>query len=180
MLKKIWRDPVWSAVIAAAIVAGGSYFAGLWPPIWQLVKATPSFLVTPVSMPLWLVILLVPALIIVIPLLKSFKSVREPGFSSYTSDSLFDINWSWRWLPPGFYDSHYRITDLTPRCPSCHAILSINDYRSPLVSCENENCNWRWVRQNRHGSRIGHSTELDSKVRNEIDRRIHAGERGKG
>lgn len=178
MVQKLWKDPVWSAVIAAGIVAVATYLLGYWPQIWQLVKSIPSLFATPLSIPLWALLLAVPTLLLAIPFVASLKSVKEPSFVSYTSDTIFDITWFWRWLSPGFYNSHYTIQDLVPRCPSCGAVLTINDYSGSLVSCINENCSWQWERQSRHGFRIGHSSELDSKVRNEIDRRIHAGERG--
>lgn len=178
MVRKLWKDPVWSAVIAAGIVAGTTYLLGYWPHIWQFVKSIPSLLANPVSIPLWALILGVPVLSLAIPFFASFNTKKEPRFLSYRSDTIFDIAWSWRWLPPGFHSSHYQIQDLTPRCPSCGAVLTIHDYGGSLVSCINENCSWQWERQHLHGSRIRHSSELDSKVRNEIDRRIHAGERG--
>lgn len=177
-MKKLWRDPVWSAVIAAAIIAAGSYFTGFWPVGWRLLATIPALLATPVAFPVWLIGLAVVALVGLVPVVKLVRAARKPQFLSYTSDSVFDIAWSWRWLPPGFYSSHYQIADLTPRCPSCRAVLTVNDYRRPLVCCVNETCQWQWERERQHGSRIGHSTELESLVRNEIDRRIHAGERG--
>ncbi len=178
MVQKLWKDPVWSAVIATGIVAAATYLLGYWPQIWQLVKSIPSLLATPLNFPLWAVLLAVPILLLAIPFIASLKSVKEPSFVSYTRDTIFDINWSWHWLPPDLYDDHYTIQDLTPHCPSCGAVLTINDYSGSLISCINEHCEWQWERQRRHGSRIGHSSELDSKVRNEIDRRIHAEERG--
>jgi hypothetical protein len=178
MIKKFWRDPVWSAVIAAAIIGGLSYFSGIWPDIWNLIKSIPTFLAKELPIPIWVLLIVVPVLLFLIPFIHSLQSNREPGFVLYTSDIIFDINWSWRWIPPNIYSSNYTLKDLTPRCPSCHAVLKISDYGGSLASCVNENCNWQWERQRQHGSSIGHSSELDSKVRNEIDRRIHAGERG--
>lgn len=178
MVRKVWKDPVWSAVIAAGIVAGITYLLGYWPHIWQFTKSTSSLLATPVSIPLWAFFLGVPFVWLAILLFASINKKKEPLFISYVSDTIFDITWYWRWLPPGYQSSEHQIRDLTPRCPSCGAVLTINDYCGSFVSCINENCSWRWERQHRHGSRIGHSSELDSKVRNEIDRRIHTGERG--
>jgi len=178
MVRKLWKDPVWSAVIAAGIVAGATYLLGYWPYISQFVQIIPSLLATPVSIPIWALLLGVPVLLLAIPFFASLNTEKEPRFISYRSDTIFDIRWYWRWLPSGFHSSDYQIQDLTPRCPSCGAVLTINDYSGSLVSCINENCSWQWDRQHNHDSRIGDSLELDSKVRNEIDRRIHAGERG--
>jgi hypothetical protein len=178
MVKKLWKDPVWSAVIAAGIVAAATYLLGYWPHIWRALTQIPSWLSVGVTLPLWAVILLVPALLLAIPLVSSLHSSKKPGFLSYTRDTIFEINWSWRWLPPGFYTSQYTMHDLVARCPSCTAVLEFNDYSRPLVRCVNESCSWQWERQRRSGSRIGSSSELESRVRNEVDRRIHAGERG--
>lgn len=176
MIKKVWSDPVWSSVIAAAIIASASYFAGFWPHIWQFIKAIPSLLARPVVIPVWALLVAIPALVFIVPLVRSLRTNRGPQFLGYVKDRILDIDWHWRWSAPHIYNSHYQIQDLTPRCPDCKAVLEINDYRGELVICVNENCSWQWKRQFRHGSRIGHSSELDSKVRNEIDRRIYSGE----
>lgn len=178
MVKQLWKDPVWSAVIAAGIIAAATYLLGYWPQIWRAVRSVPFLLATPLSLPLWVVILAIPTLLFTVPLFESIRSAKEPRFLSYTGDTIFDIKWSWRWLQPSFSNRHYTLHDLVPRCPSCTAVLKINDYDVSLVTCISENCSWEWERQRRHGSRIGHSSELESKVRNEIDRRVHVGERG--
>tara|TARA_R110000851_G_scaffold261162_6_gene413660 strand:- start:3234 stop:3716 length:483 start_codon:yes stop_codon:yes gene_type:complete len=152
--------------------------SGTGPYIWQFVKGIPTILAAPVPIPLWALLIGVPVFLLAIPFFTFLSKEKEPQFLTYRSDTIFDITWFWRWLPPGFHSSHYQIKDLTPRCPSCRAVLSINDFGGCLVSCVNENCSWQWDRQHRYGSRIGHSSELTSKVHNEIDRRIHAGESG--
>lgn len=179
-LKKLWKDPVWSAVISAGLIALASYLFGLWPTIWQAMGSVLGLLALPISIPLWLIIVAIPALLLVIPIIIALRPDREPPFTKYTNDNIFDINWAWQWSTPTRYRSQYELKALTPRCPTCHAVLSINDYSGSLVSCINENCNWKWARQRHHSSRISHSTELYTKVHNEIDRRIHAGERGDG
>jgi len=178
MVKKLWKDPIWSAVIATGIVTVATYLLGYWPQMLRVVKSVPNLLATSLSIPLWVVALAVPSLLLTLPLISTLRSVKEPRFLSYTSDTIFDINWSWRWLAPGYSNSYYTPHELLPRCPSCSSVLNINDYSESLVTCIHENCSWEWSQQGRRGSRISHSSELDSRVRNEIDRRVHAGERG--
>ena len=179
MIKKLWHDPVLSKVIAVAIIGGASFIPGFWPTIWLFLQFVYSLLTTLLLIPVWLLLLAIPFLLFVIPFIGSLRAEPEPGFMSYISDEIFEINWSWRWLSSSINGSGYTLHDLTPRCPSCSALLEVNDYNSSWVVCVNENCHWEWERQHQDSSRMVGSAELVSKVRNEIDRRMHAGERGR-
>lgn len=178
VFNRIWKDSVWSAVIADGIVAVIAYLYGYWSQIWQSLNDIPSLLSTLLRIPVWAVLLAVPTLLLSMPFIAYLKAFKDPRFASYTSEAIFDVNWSWRWLYSRLYNSHYQIKDLTPCCPFCSAALKINGYGGALIRRINENCSWQWQRQSPHGSLIGRSSELDSKVRDEIDRHIHAGERG--
>lgn len=71
MLKVIWKDPVWSNVIAAGILAVvaalGSYFLNWWPIIWSkvlFVMNTIWKLVTyPVNIPIGTLVILIAIMI---------------------------------------------------------------------------------------------------------------------
>jgi hypothetical protein len=177
-MKNIWKDPVWSKVIAGGILAILIYLIDFWPLIWKSTIYIVNLLKISIPIPIWLLIVVVPTLLIAVPLLKYFRPNGEPRFTKYTYDNIFDINWSWRWIPPGAHRSSYQLSDLTARCPTCHSLLTINNYDGKLVICINEHCNWKWKRQQQHGSHFSHSSELNTTVHNEIDRRIHSGEKG--
>jgi hypothetical protein len=176
-MKKIWNDPVWSTVIASVLLAGFPYILGIWPSILNLIGYALNILATPIIMPFWLLLVAVPVLLIAIPLLKKLSPDKAPRFTKYTNDNIFDINWSWRWGAPNFHSNNYQVRDLTSRCPDCHALLEVNYCNGKLVACINENCNWQWKRQQHHGSRFLNPGELHQKVHNEIDRRVHSGEK---
>lgn len=42
MGNKLWKDPVWSAVIAAGIVAGATFLLGYWPLYLAIRKRYPD------------------------------------------------------------------------------------------------------------------------------------------
>ena len=67
MLKSLWKDPVWSAVIAAGIAtalgAGGTYLLGLWPMIANAFGQAWHFLTASTVVYNWLLVLLGIAII---------------------------------------------------------------------------------------------------------------------
>lgn len=168
-MKKLWRDPVWSSVIAAGLIALATYLLDFWPLIFGLLSVS-------ILVPVWVVFVAVPVLFLIIPFFNYIRSDGKPRFTKYTSDNIFDISWSWRWSPPGFQSSSYQPRDLTPRCPNCHALLTIKDYSGDLVVCVNDSCNWLWKQH--HKTRFPSSSELYAKVHNEIDRKVHSREKG--
>ncbi|MNJ56179.1 hypothetical protein D3C77_517120 [compost metagenome] len=177
MIKNSWRGPVGGLVVAAAIIGSAFYFWGLWPILLSLVKAAPALFTS--LIPTWVLLLVAPFVVFVIMLVYFIYSTREseicePDFVAYTDDTIFDIAWSWRWLPPTIHGNHYALRDLTPYCPSCSAVLTISDRHSALVSCSNGACHWQWERQHQHESPINDAAGLDGKVRHEINRRIQA------
>jgi hypothetical protein len=52
-------------------------------------------LTLPISVPLWLIIVAFPVLLLAIPVIIALRPDREPPFTKYTSDNIFDINWAW-------------------------------------------------------------------------------------
>ena len=177
---KLWKDPVWSKVISTGLIVIfgtlGTWFLGLWPQIKTALIAVVGAFLYQVEIPIWLILALVPCLLFFIPILQSFKSDSEPSFVKYKSDKIFGINWSWGWSPPGYYNDKYSIKDLRPRCPNCNSSLEIDDYSGELVHCINDECNWKWKERGDFNNRISHSSELNQKVWNVIDRKIHNNE----
>ena len=59
MLKKLWNDPVWSKVIAGAILAVGTllgtYFLDWWPTIGRFAKDAYNFALSPTSLLNWII-----------------------------------------------------------------------------------------------------------------------------
>ncbi len=188
-MKKIWKDPVWSSVIAGLIltvVLGvGSHFLGFWPYIakgaiwvWQLITAD-------IPVPLWLLVLGIPALVSCVPLISRFAPDSEPKFTKYTHDHILGIDWSWRWAPPNRYRTEYKFEDLIARCPGCKSVLNIDDYDHRLVYCINDSCDWSWPLSSERypgfhmahrANTIDHSSKLNERVVKEIDRRVHTGD----
>jgi len=123
MLKKVWTDPVWSKVIAAAIVAGLAsvitYFGGWWPDIASFFSRAGSLAISSTFVPNWLLAVLILCaiavlLIVTIGLWALFFS-HDAGLAylSYTEDLILGVRWRWR------YGSDGAIYKLVSFCPSC-------------------------------------------------------------
>ncbi len=122
MLKKIWKDPVWSVVISAGILAliasVSAYFSGAWPSIKSALTHAWLFITSNSSVPNWLIgIMLVPCLLFGYVLLAGVKewvisSGSEASFKNYTKDDFFGLRWMWRY-------SNGRIDNVHSLCPRC-------------------------------------------------------------
>jgi hypothetical protein len=125
--KKIWHDPVWSKVIATAIVAvlGWLTYRLNWWPGWmtQRLARLWTYLLSPSIVPHWILFLLIlvaaPSFIIVGVLIwtslfpKTVRQNETPDWTSYRTDSFDGLRWRWRYLEKGRIDSLYSF------CPVC-------------------------------------------------------------
>lgn len=123
MIKSLWKDPVWSAVIAACLIAVagacGTYLLGFWPTIirfgcqvWHLVTMS-------TAVPNWLLVLLslaiIPTLLIMVAgmwALLGRGNSSKPTWVDYTSDMFFGLRWRWHYATK-------RIAGLNAFCPHC-------------------------------------------------------------
>jgi len=123
MLKAAWKDPVWSAVIAAGLVAVigavGTYILGLWPVITSAVSVVWNWLFASTKVANWLVLVLslisIAAIVVVgLAIWHSSASSKATGphWSNYTEDRFFGLRWRW-----GYAGG--RIVDLHTFCPNC-------------------------------------------------------------
>lgn len=157
MWKTIWSDPVWSKVIAAAILGaaaiGGTYFFNWWPAIHRYSADALCFAVRTSTIPNWLTGLLallsVPTLLLALGLLWEVVRPKKPEFAdwrSYTEDNFFGLRWRWRYAGQSITEPHtfcphcdFQIYPLPANgygsagnrvkfhCDSCHANLGAFD-----------------------------------------------------
>lgn len=123
MLKKVWVDPVWSKVIAAAIVAAvasiATYFAGWWPAIAAFTSKAGSLAISSTLVPNWLLTILVVSTISILVLLGVamwtilFSSDSAPSFRDYTEDVVLGVRWRWLYGRDG---TLYNLVSFCPRC----------------------------------------------------------------
>ena len=122
-MKSLWKDPVWSTVIAAGVIAAagalGTYLLGFWPTIasfgrhiWHLVTAS-------TEVPNWLLVLLglaiIPTLLLLAVAVWTSFAKSDSGqatWGRYTSDTFFNLRWRWRYTAG-------RIDALNTFCPHC-------------------------------------------------------------
>lgn len=177
MLSKIWKDPVWSKVIAAGILMLialiSTYFLGAWPSIKAFLSQAWSFALSGTSVPNWLLgIMILPFFLlgyVFLIVLKERLANDESGvsFQNYTRDNLFGLLWVWRY-------SGGRINNLHSLCPHCqYQIIPKNDSSFAAVprydyACDD--CGYS------AGSIGGNPSELHQKVELKIQKALRTGE----
>ena len=125
MLTRIWKDPVWSKVIAAAIigVSGAvlSYRLDWWPPITRGFRWFVTFVCSATSVPNWLLAILlvcaVPSLVVAALIIWGVTvSPRSSasGWQNYKHDEFFKLRWRW-----SYSTIDGAITQLHSFCPNC-------------------------------------------------------------
>ncbi|WP_417442623.1 hypothetical protein [Idiomarina abyssalis] len=188
-MKEVWKDPVWSSVIAGVILtvilSVGQYFFGLLGYISIGAGWVWSTFNTKIPIPLWLLIIGIPVLLLLVPVITKLLLDKEPNFTKYTCDHILGIDYSWKWNPPNKFRAEYRFDELTPRCPTCKSVLNIDDYDGRLVFCINDSCKWQWPLASQRyafhhpahrSDAIDHSSKVNERVMKEIDRKLHTGE----
>lgn len=145
MLKKVWGDPVWSAVIStgiiSAIVATFAYMSGYVSTIVGWFGILWAFILASSSVPNWMLgigVLLAFATVTRIVVL-AWSSVDEgpalPGWRSYKRDSFFGVVWAWD------YGSNGQLVDIHSLCPQCQCqIVPRYEDRWPIDSCYHFEC----------------------------------------
>jgi hypothetical protein len=124
MLKNIWKDPVWSKVIAAAILAiasiSGNYFFGWWSTLSAYGATLAALLFSNSYIPNWVIGLMVfftlPSIFILLllPLKLFHKNNIDPiSWQSYVSDNFYNLRWSWS------YSSSGQMKNWNTFCPHC-------------------------------------------------------------
>lgn len=115
-LKKIWKDPVWSKIIASGVIALLVWLLSKVKLIKQYFMSGVDFLLSQTSLPNWLLLFSFSiSTIFIIWLILDFRASKMPN--KYIRDHIEGLDWEWK-----YYGS--KITDLKPLCPKCkHEIL---------------------------------------------------------
>lgn len=173
MLSKLWRDPVWSKVIAsglvATLVAAVAYFRGLWPAIGRSFAGGWIWLSGSTSLNNWLLLLLSTCTGIVILLLgvlawaalgaRSDKDSSRSGWRSYTEDTFMGLKWRWGFSSDG------EIIHIVPFCARCdYQIRPVirREYQGDTTTYPCEDC----------GHSVGPFDDRPSGVESQVARKI--------
>lgn len=118
--KEIWRDPVWSKVIATGIIAVAVYFFPWWKLVIQQANIFLMFLLQSSEISNWLFMLLaLCATLVAIILIALLWQIIMPKNSilswkeSYFQDNFFNILWRWSYDYKGQPDRIFTF------CPDC-------------------------------------------------------------
>ena len=123
-IKKHWRDPVWSSVIATSLVAMFTYFLDWWPLFIRAILAVWEFVISSTSVSNWLLgIMIITCLLLILIIaiwyvvwkknIQYLKINAQPNWRNYITDNFFNIRWTWR------YDETNKMVDLYSFCPNC-------------------------------------------------------------
>lgn len=155
--QKIWKDPVWSKVISAAIIAA---LGGLWSlgQAWMSDTETveESFKnVFSYKVNVWLAIAVVMTVLIIVGAINKIRVNKSripipPFVNDFTRWRYQNQIWKWRWewSPTNKF---YYVTDLNIECPNCHdGVLDLEymNYRCPKCNTSYE---YAWIRGNPEG-----------------------------
>lgn len=112
-IKTIWKDPVWSKVIATAIISAFTILATWWGAqkfnLW-------AFFTQKTQLPNWLIFLLALsgiALVAILFIKITNNKKASLTFQSYTRDSFFDLNFEWSYR---LGDEPWDFKTLCPEC----------------------------------------------------------------
>lgn len=172
MILKIWKDPVWSKVIATAILAViASFYAG-WLKIKSSIVYIYSFFLATTAVPNWMLILLtIPTIIF---LFLVFLGIKERVFGSkvqiytdYVSDYFLGLTWIWSYR-------HGKITNLYAVCPQCsYQVIGKympGYYVNPRYLFECDECAYN------AGTFDGEYSEIEQRIKLKIQKNIRNGE----
>jgi len=108
MIKKIWKDPVWSKLIVLLFVALAGVISNHYIDWWNSCKSFISnfyiYLRETSEIQNWILILvsLIASLFILLILMKLLykifvkKQEEKPSYQNYLSDTFFNIKWHWK------------------------------------------------------------------------------------
>lgn len=149
MLKKYWHDPVWSKVIASAILSIAGVVAYYWQEnILKALRFLYNWCVSTTLISNWILFILCASFLIVIfiiiiaiwGLLSQKKDTSN--FSNYTEDTFFNLKWRW-----SYYGG--KITNLNTFCPNCDYQIYARDEGlmyypySDRIAFQCEECHFR-------------------------------------
>jgi hypothetical protein len=132
-LNSFWKDPVWSTVIAAAIVAVAGLILtsvlDLWESVASALSSSAQYAAGTAPVPRWLfaVLILLAAPTVIVTAVGLWTVVRrdavaKPTWRSYKTDLFQGIRWRWGYRENG-------ISDLLPFCPKCDYQLAPDETR---------------------------------------------------
>lgn len=124
IIQKALKHPAISGLIAAVLAPTIAGIIGWgWQAFWNLISSIPAWLVSGVTIPIWL--LLIIGGISVYEILRIAYTLisheHRERWQDYTEDVFFGVVWRWR------YSSYVGITDFRQFCPNpeCDMELTI-------------------------------------------------------
>jgi predicted RNA-binding Zn-ribbon protein involved in translation (DUF1610 family) len=172
--KEIWKDPVWSKVIAGIILILIGTIAtdalNLWPEIQWFLKLIWSSFTSSTSIPNWLFILMaIPCLLVFGAVFFWLKEKSNQGScaSGYVKDNFAGLTWGWSYLGQ-------HITNLHCLCPECQYQIipkQMHNYQAGgyIYEYSCEECGYKV-------QPVSDNNGLEQKIKLKIQKKLRTGE----
>ena len=179
MILKIWKDPVWSKVIATGIITGIAALSLYWYYGWLIIKdaimLVYHLILSTTAIPNWLLgILIIPTLLftyVILILLKeklTDTNISQDSYKNYVSDDFFGLNWVWS------YSTNGSISNLHSLCPHCNYQIIAKDISNyhviPRLGFVCDECGYKAE------AFQGYYVELEQKIRLKIQKNLRTNE----
>lgn len=135
--QSIWLDPVWSKVIATAIVAAaGLLLSGLASlfgkeSFGDVLKSVLLF-----QVPLFVVVILLLVAVFATITIIDLKKERKPSFLNVTEMTIGQFTWTWSWEKEESTGRYY-VGELHLLCPTCKGAMHCG-FMEPYFRCINQ------------------------------------------
>lgn len=121
LLKRFWADPVWSKVIATAVIAlgigGSTYLFDWWPSIREILERVWRYSFETVAVWNWIaalsILYMIGATSVLLYLLLPRSSEPFEHLRDYRMDNFDGVEWRWS------YDMAGKVVKLHSCCPDC-------------------------------------------------------------
>lgn len=178
MIGKIWKDPVWSKIIATGLLTLfgviSAYFFNMWPSIKLVCVEGFHYFFSESEIPNWLIAIMggCTAIVVVVLLIivkeKIMPDSIDKTWKSYTRDNFFGLEWHWTFGSNG--GEIYKLYSCCARCQYQVFPQDVSSYVTvDVISYKCDSC----------GSEVGpfHEShdEVESKVRRFIQQKLRTG-----
>ena len=168
MINNIWKDPVWSKVIASGImgliVLISNYYLNWWIQFKEATNTFFTYLNNYTEIQNWIIVLMSICSIIVIIFIIAiiwnliFQKKEQTSWENYKEDNFYGLEWHWSY---NMFDKQPE--ELYTLCPHCKYQLYPNEQEYPTLTLNYncENCNTKFQTINLLYSNLKHKIILN-------------------
>jgi hypothetical protein len=168
LFNRIWKDPVWSKVIATGIIGMlvfiADHYLNILSKLQNFANITFAYINSSTEIKNWLLLimslcsLLVGIFLIALIWNLFFSKKEQIGWKSYQSDNFYGLEWHWEYNM--FTEEPEELYTL---CPNCKYQLFPDEhqYPTPILKYHCENCHTQFPTINLLYSNLKHKIILN-------------------